>query len=82
MRFILVVLFLTWTLCASAEDAPQQQLNPNTPADAVAIVDLLTKQIPLQRDQAIALTVAIQTLRRVVQELPPAPALTPAPPNK
>lgn len=47
-----------------AADQPQQ-LDPNKPADAVLIVDGLTRQLALPREQAVALTIAIQTLAKL-----------------
>jgi len=51
---------------ADAPTPTPRQLNPEVPADAVEIVNVLTRQIALPRDQAMALTVAIDTLRNVV----------------
>lgn len=56
-----------------AEDAPKQ-LDPHTPADAVQIIDALTQRLQLPRNEAIALTIAIETLRKLATP-PPAPVL-------
>ena len=57
----------------SAADAPPTQLDPTKPADAVQIVDMLTRQATLPRDQAVALTVAIDTLRKLASDKPAVP---------
>lgn len=63
MRSI-ALLILSLALLPAA-DQPQQ-LDPTKPADAVLIVDGLTRQLSLPRDQAVALTMAIQTLGKLV----------------
>jgi hypothetical protein len=63
-------ILLTLSLCLAAASAADQppQLDPRKPADAVQVVDLLTRQLALPRDQAVGLTVAIETLAGVVRE--------------
>lgn len=64
MRILLPLLLVA---AVAAESAPPQ-LDPTKPADAVQIVNLLTAKLELPRDQAVALTVAIETLARSVRE--------------
>ena len=76
----LALLLLLLPLSLFAEDTPHQ-LDPSKPADAVLIVDGLTRQLALPRDQGVALTLAIQTLGALVREhaeakAAPAPAIT------
>jgi hypothetical protein len=73
---IIALVFVSFVAQAChAAEAPAAQpvnLDPSKPADAVQIIDVLTRQLTLPRDQAIALTVAIETLRRLAAQ-PPAP---------
>jgi hypothetical protein len=64
---ILALSILSLALLAAA-DPPQRQLDPRQAADAVVIVDQLTRQLSLPREQAVALTLAIQTLDAAVRE--------------
>ncbi len=73
MRVHLLALFLFTSLAVAEE---QHQLDPAKPADAVQIVQLLTEKMVLPRDQAVSLTLAIQTLAKFT-----APAPAPAPPS-
>lgn len=65
---------------ADQSQQPAQPLDPNKPADAVLIIDGLTRQLALPRDQAVALTIAIQTLGGVVREAAEAKAKATQPP--
>lgn len=79
MRNVLVILLLSLCLlplvaAADAPPAPQQrQLDPTKPADALAIVDLLTRHAtwPGQdREQVVALERALATLAGVIAPRP------------
>lgn len=80
-----IILIVATALCLVAADQPQpRQLDPRQPGDAVVIIDQLTRQVQLPREQAVALTMAIDTLSKLAQadadakakaaEHPPAPA--------
>ena len=68
-------IILSLIACALFAAESQPQLDPNKPADAVQIIDVLTQNLELPRAQAVALTVAIETLRRATTTPPPAPAV-------
>lgn len=53
---------------AAAEEP--RQLDPTKPADAVQIIEILTRDISLPRHQAEALIIAIQTLSKAVEPQP------------
>lgn len=63
MRYLLLLV-----LCSALSAAESVTLDPRNPVDAVKIVDQLTQQTTLPRDQAVALTMAIQTLAVVAEE--------------
>ncbi len=56
MRYFLILLI------SSAVTAEEKSYDPSKPVDAVMIIDALTKQMVLPRDQAQALTISLQTL--------------------
>ena len=62
---IIALLFLA--LSITAADQPRQ-LDPSKPDDALQIIDIITKDETMTRANAIAVTVALQTLAKVVQE--------------
>jgi hypothetical protein len=67
MRFLILATLAILATALSAADQPPQ-LDPRKPADAIAIVDGLTRQLALPRDQAVGLTVAIETLAGAVRQ--------------
>jgi hypothetical protein len=67
MRAALLLALCLSALLAADQPAPVQ-LDPSKPADAVLIIDGLTRQLQLPREQAVALTMAIQTVGGVVRE--------------
>jgi hypothetical protein len=73
---LLLAVILSAFASLTAEE--QRQLDPAKPADAVQIVHLLTEKLTLPRDQAVALTRAIETLARLAEPAP-APAAPAAP---
>ena len=80
MRRFAILLLLPLVAVASLAAADQPQpLDPHKPADAIVIVDQLTRQLALPREQAVGLTIAIETLAKAVAPAPAAPAPAPAP---
>lgn len=77
---LLVLLLVIGAPAAVAEEA-QRQLDPNKPADAVEIIHRLTEKMTLPRDQAVALTVAIETLGKLAMNQAKA-AVAPPPPTE
>lgn len=72
MRFALLLLLPLATVIAADQSPPstQRQLDPSKPADALVIIDLLTKHAtwPGQdRDQVAALERSIATLAALIQ---------------
>jgi hypothetical protein len=84
MRLILTLLLIAAISVLAAAEPQPQQVDPRKPADAVVIIDQLTRQLQLPRDQAVALTMAIETLRAAVAPQPEhaTPATPPAGPVK
>ncbi len=78
MRANLLALFILCTACVTAEES--RALDPAKPADAVQIIHVLTEKMTLPRDQAVALTRAIETLAKLAQDHA-APAPAPAAPT-
>lgn len=62
----LALILATVAILAAADPAPRQ-LDPRQPGDAVVIIDQLTRQTSLPREQAVALTMAIDTLAKLAQ---------------
>ena len=82
---VVIIAALAIALVPAADQPAPVQLDPTKAADAVQIVDGLTRQLALPRDQAVALTIAIQTLGTFVRDqAKPAmfPVVTPVPPKK
>lgn len=66
MRSTLIICcLLIFGALLPAADEPRQ-LDPAKPAEAILIIDGLTRQLNLPRDHAIALTMAIQTVGKLV----------------
>lgn len=85
---LVLAVVLSWFASLTAEE--QRPLDPAKPADAIQIIHIMTVKLECRRDEGVALTKAIETVAKFIEEHPePAPTPTadrvvtvPAPPTR